>query len=159
MAECKIFIHGLESSDKGTKAVFFREKFPDMIIPHFVGSLKERMIRLNGILSEEQGILLVGSSFGGLMASIFAMENESRVEKLILLAPAINMFPFAGYENRKISIPVHIYHGLQDDVIPLDAVKTASERIFRQFSFQEVDDDHFLHQTFMKMDWDRLLSS
>jgi len=101
---------------------------------------------------------MVGSSFGGLMASIFAMENGSRVERLILLAPAINMFPFTEHENKRITLPVQIYHGLQDEVIPLEAVKTAAERMFRQFSFHAVDDDHFLHHTFMKMDWDYLLT-
>jgi len=129
-----------------------------MIIPHFVGSLQERMRQLNSTLSEEERIVLVGSSFGGLMASIFAMENESRVEKVILLAPAINMFPFTEYENQKITLPVQIYHGLQDEVIPLKAVKSAAERMFPQFSFHSVDDDHFLHHTFMKMDWDCLLA-
>ena len=129
-----------------------------MIVPHFVGPLNERMLQLNRTLSEEERIFLIGSSFGGLMASIFAMENESRVEKLILLAPAINMFPFTEYENKKITLPIQIYHGLQDEVIPLEAVKSAAERMFRQFSFHSVDDDHFLHHTFMKMDWDCLLT-
>ncbi|NNG06539.1 MAG: hypothetical protein HKM90_02305, partial [Desulfobacteraceae bacterium] len=47
----KIFIHGLESSNQGTKGVFFKKKFPDMIIPNFPGSLQERMEKLNEILS------------------------------------------------------------------------------------------------------------
>ena len=84
----KIFIHGLESSNKGTKSVFFKERFPEMIIPHFTGDLQERMGNLDEILEDKSGIRLVGSSFGGLMAAIFAMENEPRVDKLILLAPA-----------------------------------------------------------------------
>ena len=129
-----------------------------MIIPHFVGSLKERMLQLNRTLSGEKRIVLVGSSFGGLMASIFTMENESKVEKLILLAPAINMFPFDEYENKKINRPVQIFHGLKDEVIPFEEVKSVAERMFRQFSFHSVDDDHFLHHTFMKMDWDCLLT-
>ena len=45
----RIFIHGLESSNKGTKAVFFREKYPDMIIPTFTGNLPERMEKLPSI--------------------------------------------------------------------------------------------------------------
>ncbi|MEE9612091.1 MAG: YqiA/YcfP family alpha/beta fold hydrolase, partial [Desulfatiglandales bacterium] len=101
----KIFIHGLESSNKGTKSVFFKQKFPDMIIPHFTGDLQERMGRLNEMLEGESGIRLVGSSFGGLMATIFAMENGPRVDKMILLAPAINLMESTHYHEKKISLP------------------------------------------------------
>ncbi|MBW2205163.1 MAG: hypothetical protein JRF52_14135 [Deltaproteobacteria bacterium] len=72
----RIFIHGLESSNKGTKAVFFREKYPHMIIPTFTGNLPERMEKLNRILSDKSDIRIVGSSFGGLMAALFAMERR-----------------------------------------------------------------------------------
>ena len=68
-----IFLHGLESSNMGTKSVFFRERFPDMLLPNFDGSLEKRMKRLYGILRGKSEILFVGSSFGGLMASVFAM--------------------------------------------------------------------------------------
>ncbi len=82
-----IFIHGLESSNKGTKSVFFREKFPAMIIPTFVGDLPERLSKLDSILSGKSEIRIVGSSFGGLMGVLFAMADESRVKHLTLLAP------------------------------------------------------------------------
>jgi pimeloyl-ACP methyl ester carboxylesterase len=99
----------------------------------------------------------VGSSFGGLMATVFAMENENRVDQLILLAPAINLLWFTPYAIRPISIPVWIYHGKGDEVIPLQAVKNIAEKYFSDLSFQKVDDDHFLHNTFKIIDWDRLL--
>ena len=154
----KIFIHGLESSNKGTKSVFFKQKFPDMIIPHFTGDLQERMAMLNVILEEQSGIRLVGSSFGGLMATIFAMENESRVDKMILLAPAINLMASTQYLEKKISIPAWIYHGKNDEVIPLQDVASVAKRAFPNLSFHSVDDDHFLHKTFKNIDWDRLLA-
>lgn len=154
----KIFIHGLESSNKGTKSVFFKQKFPDMIIPHFTGDLQERMAMLNEILEEQSGIKLVGSSFGGLMATIFAMENEPRVDKMILLAPAINLMESTHYLEKKISIPARIYHGKNDEVIPLQDVESVAKRAFLNLSFHSVDDDHFLHRTFKNIDWDRLLA-
>ena len=154
----KIFIHGLESSNKGTKSVFFKEKFPDMTIPHFTGDLEERMGKLNKILEEKSGIRLVGSSFGGLMATIFAMENEPRVDKIILMAPAINLMEFTHYQEKKISVPVWIYHGKNDDVIPLKEMEPIAKESFQNLSFNVVDDDHFLHKTFKNIDWGKFLS-
>ena len=154
----RIFLHGLESSNQGTKSVFFRERYPDMIIPHFKGSLQERMEELGRVLSDQSAIVLVGSSFGGLMGAIFAMENESRVGRLVLLAPAINLLEATDYEQKRISVPVSLYHGRDDDVIPLKAVQEVAAKVFADLSFQVVDDDHFLHKTFKTIDWDSLLS-
>ena len=153
----KLFIHGLESSNQGTKSIFFREKFPDMIIRTFKGDLRERMEKLEEILSGKSDIRLVGSSFGGLMASLFAIENEPRVAKMILLAPAINLLEFAP--NRKqISIPVRIYHGSDDQVIPLAEIEPIARETFLNLSFHMVDDDHYLHKTFKTIDWEGLLA-
>jgi predicted esterase len=154
----RIFIHGLESSNKGTKAVFFREKYPDMIIPTFTGNLPERMEKLNRILSDKSDIRIAGSSFGGLMASLFAMENGSQVKRIILLAPAINMIGFAPGKKGKVSVPVRIYHGRDDEVISLTDIDTVAKETFTDLSFNIVDDDHFLHKTFKTLDWDTLLA-
>lgn len=154
----KIFIHGLDSSNQGTKSVFFRERYPDMMIPNFTGDLPERMAALEDVLSDSSGIRFVGSSFGGLMASIFAMQHELRVDRMILLAPAINRISEAPYVKRKISIPVHIYHGTHDEVIPPKEVEREAKDLFQHLTFHIVDDDHFLHRTFRAIDWDGLLS-
>lgn len=155
---CRIFIHGLESSNKGTKSVFFREKFPSMIIPTFVGTLPERLSKLDGVLSGKSDIRIVGSSFGGLMGALFAMENENRVKNLILLAPAIHMIQHAPVKPRKISIPVSIYHGTEDQVIPLEDVENVTGDYFTNLKFHKVQDDHFLHRTFKTLDWETLLA-
>ena len=153
----RIFIHGLDSSNQGTKAIFFRERFPDMVIPNFDGSLENRMENLEDILSEGSGISIVGSSFGGLMATIFAMKFEARVDRLILLAPAINMIRHTTYEVREISTPVHIYHGVNDAVIPLADVDREAKSIFHNLTLNIVEDDHLLHKTFKGIDWKTLL--
>ena len=154
----RIYIHGLESSNKGTKAVFFREKYPHMIIPTFTGNLPERMVKLNRILFNKSDIRIVGSSFGGLMAALFAMENGSQVKRMILLAPAINMIGLAPQKQEKISVPVCIYHGRDDEVISLTDISPVAKEIFTDLSFNIVDDDHFLHKTFKTLDWDVLLA-
>jgi len=154
----KIFLHGLEGSTQGTKAVYFREKYPDMILEDFMGDLDQRMKKLENVLSDRQDICIVGSSFGGLMATLYALEHASRVAKMILLAPAINVLDRTSYEGRHISVPVWIYHGRSDEVIPLDEVASRARELFTHLSFHTVDDDHFLHKTFKGMDWDTLLS-
>jgi pimeloyl-ACP methyl ester carboxylesterase len=153
---CRMFIHGLESSNKGTKALFFLEKYPDMLIPHFTGPLHTRMEKLGAILLDQTDITLVGSSFGGLMASIFALDNKARVKRLILLAPALNLMA-SSYRKRKTLVPVWIYHGTQDAVIDLKEVQKVAENIFENLQLHVVEDDHFLHKTFQTMPWDRLL--
>jgi pimeloyl-ACP methyl ester carboxylesterase len=157
-SDCRIFIHGLESSNKGTKSVFFREKFPHMILPTFVGTLPERLSKLDDVLSEKSDIRIVGSSFGGLMGALFTMENESRVKNLILLAPAIHMIRHAPVKTRRISIPVSIYHGTEDQVIPLIDVEDVAGIFFTNLTFHKVQDDHFLHRTFKIIDWETLLA-
>jgi pimeloyl-ACP methyl ester carboxylesterase len=153
----RIFLHGLESSNQGTKAVFFRKRYPDMLTPNFSGPLDERIESLEQILAGQTGIRLVGSSFGGLMAALYAMQNELVVERVILLAPAINLLPSTPYPERKVSVPAWIYHGRNDEVIPIGDVQVAADRIFRRLTFHVVDDDHYLHNTFKTIDWDTLL--
>ena len=78
----RIFLHGLESSNQGTKSIFFRDLCQDILLPNFRGSLQERVKKLENVLFGKSGIKIVGSSFGGLMASIYAMQNEQSLEKL-----------------------------------------------------------------------------
>ena len=154
----RIFIHGLESSSRGTKAVFFRDRFPGMLTPTFTGNLPQRMEKLDRILSGMSGIRMVGSSFGGLMATLFAMDNGERVKRVVLLAPALNLMELVPGKQKRISVPVEIYHGRNDEVIPLGEMRPVAEEIFAHLSFNVVDDDHFLHRTFKTLDWDTLLA-
>ena len=158
MKPTRVFIHGLESSGNGTKGVFFRERYPDMIIEDFFGSFPQRMEKLEGLLENENNLILVGSSYGGLMAAVYACLHEDRVAKLVLLAPAINLAPFEFHCNTILHMPVAIVHGLQDDVVPLPDVRAIAERSFVNLDFRTVDDDHPLSATFPLLDWDAFLS-
>jgi len=92
------------------------------------------------------------------MASLFAMEHPSRVERMVLLAPALNLIQLVSGERREVPVPVKIYHGSNDEVIPMAEVRPVAEEIFTDLSFNVVDDDHFLHRTFKTLDWDTLLA-
>jgi pimeloyl-ACP methyl ester carboxylesterase len=157
MIPTKVFIHGLESSGQGTKGMFFRENFPDMIIDDFFGPFMERMDKLYHLLLKKTDLILVGSSYGGLMAAVYTLNNEMKVRKLILLAPALNLEEFKPYLNKKSHVPVKIYHGRRDDVVPPESVHDTARKVFIDLQYHLVEDDHSLHDTFTSMNWDRLL--
>ncbi len=150
-----IFIHGLESSGKGFKGRFFKSIFPEILTPDFTGDFAERMKKLETILKNKENLILIGSSFGGLMATKFTCENEKRVKKLILLAPALNYKKILN--NCKINIPVFIFHGKNDEVIDIITIKNIAKNIFNNLHFYEVDDNHLLHETIKKIDWKKLI--
>jgi pimeloyl-ACP methyl ester carboxylesterase len=153
----RVFVHGLESSSQGMKGVFFRSRYPDMIIEDYVGTFKERMNKLNNILFHKKNLILVGSSYGGLMATVYAGHYEEKIQKLILLAPALNIDEFKPYLTKKLTLPVILYHGKNDDVVPPAAVWEIARAVFANLRYHLVDDDHSLHNTFSAMDWDSLL--
>ena len=154
-----VFIHGLESTSQGNKAQHFRKLFPEMIIEDYAGDFETRMRKLKRVLKGKDNLILVGSSFGGLMAARFALDDEPRVKKLILLAPALILEGFENAVNQKLQLPVIIYHGIRDDVVDPYAVKKIAEKTFDHLEHHLVDDDHPLNSVFPQLDWPKLLCS
>jgi pimeloyl-ACP methyl ester carboxylesterase len=152
-----VFIHGLDSSSRGTKGTFFRERVPRMLMSDFTGLLEERMARLEEDLAGKNNLILVGSSYGGLMAALYACENEARIRRLILLAPALGHGDFSACERNPLGLPVILYHGRHDTVVPPEATRRIAERLFRNLESHLVDDDHNLHLVFPKLDWNVML--
>ncbi len=153
----RVFVHGLEGSSQGNKSRFFRKRYPDMIIEDYTGSLEERMDKLRRILAGKEDLVLVGSSYGGLMAAMYVCDNEPAIKRLILLAPALDLDEFRPYLNREIAVPVVLYHGSRDNVVPPGPVREIAARVFTNLSHHSVDDDHPLSETFPSFDWDGLL--
>lgn len=158
MQKTLVFIHGLESTAQGTKGQYFSKNFPDMIVEDYTGDLGERMKKLNQILAARSNLIIVGSSYGGLMAVQYAMANEEKVKKLILLAPAINLPEFHFAAGQTINIPVILYHGTDDDVVDPYRVRNIASRIFTRLEHHFMQDDHPLHKTFASLDWMKLLA-
>ena len=157
MKNTLVFIHGLESTAQGTKGQFFRQFFPKMIIEDYTGDFATRMRKLNGLLSGRNDLILVGSSYGGLMATQYAIDNENKVKKMILLAPALNLPEFKPPVHAKLSLPTIIYHGTDDDVVDPYIVKEIALKYFSNLEHHLVNDDHPLHKTFPVLDWKNLL--
>jgi len=152
-----IYLHGLESDSNSGKARTFREWFPGMVTPDFKGLFEERMIQLQPILADKDDWMIIGSSFGGLVGASFTCDHPTRIRKLILLAPALMLDPFASRAPNPVSVPTTIIHGMQDTVVPLEPVREIAQKHFTNLSFIVVDDDHRLHKTIHELDWKKIL--
>ena len=154
-----IYLHGLESTSNSGKARLFREWFPGMLTPNFTSSFDERMSQLGPIISDKINWTIIGSSFGGLMGAAFAIDHPTQVRKLILLAPALMLDPFASRSDlQPVSVPTIIIHGTLDTVVPLEPVRIIAKKFFTELTYYIVDDDHRLHKTVNEMDWKAILA-
>lgn len=169
-----IYLHGLESDSNSGKARQFHEWFPGTVTPDFTGSFEERMSQLQPILEPSRKLVLseaknhslrdapqwtiIGSSFGGLMGTVYTCKNPTRVRRLILLAPALLREPFGSYlDLQPVSVPVTVIHGTRDDVVPLEPAREVAQTLFTNLHYIVVDDDHRLHKTLHELDWKKIL--
>jgi pimeloyl-ACP methyl ester carboxylesterase len=166
MNDSCIFIHGLKSSGHGFKGNFFRAHIPGIKTPDFKPYkpsltnskiLKLRMDQLYSILSEQDRWRIIGSSFGGLMGSLYTLKNPKKVKRLILLAPMLAVPELSPSKFNIIDIPVVVYHGKNDNVISIEPTKERAESLFSNLTYNVVDDDHMLHPTTESIDWTELL--
>ncbi|MDD2465334.1 MAG: alpha/beta fold hydrolase [Desulfobulbus sp.] len=152
-----IFLHGLDSSIQGTKARWFRLHFPQVQMQNYAGELSQRLTQLEQQVAGMENLILVGSSFGGLMATCFAIRHPEQCRRLVLLAPALN---FAEYRppTEKIIVPTLLVMGRHDTVCPPDLVQPQAEATFSILEVRLEDDDHMLHTSFPAFDWSTLLT-
>ena len=101
------YLHGFASSARSTKASYLAERFrergltlrcPDFNLPDFSTLTLTRMLgQLEGLMASEDGpATLIGSSLGGALAVLAAASFGTRVDRLVLLAPAV-MFARPGH--------------------------------------------------------------
>jgi pimeloyl-ACP methyl ester carboxylesterase len=152
-----IYLHGQQSSSQSPKAVLLRQLYPGAVTPDFTGSLEKRMSQLYPILGGQRDWIIVGSSLGGLMGALFTCQHPEQVKKLILLAPALSLPQFARHLPDPTSVPTIIIHGRQDQIVPPEPVRALAEKVFMNFTYQLVDDNHRLHETTQNLDWQGLL--
>src|SRR3954466_3331483 len=108
-AAVKVFyLHGFASSAQSSKAAFFRERLnarqvavitPDFNQPDFTSLTMTRMLdQLGRELSaaNDGSIALIGSSLGGTLAILAAARFGARIDRLVLMAPAV-MFAKPGH--------------------------------------------------------------
>jgi pimeloyl-ACP methyl ester carboxylesterase len=103
------YLHGFASSPSSTKVAYFTERFadfgvevrcPDLNAPDFRTMTLTRMLDQLGAALPDGGdappATVIGSSLGGTLAVLAAARYPKRIERLVLLAPAV-MFAKPGH--------------------------------------------------------------
>lgn len=149
------FIHGLESSPAGPKAVYLRARFTAHVpametkqvdVPTFRRCVEQQLQELQFLPD-----VLVGSSFGGAVAVELLRLGVWRGPTLLLAQAALlarRRAPELGPED-EVALPagvrVTLVHGLGDDVVPPEdsrrLARTGTPGLVR---LVEVDDGHRL---------------
>ncbi|MFW9988107.1 MAG: alpha/beta hydrolase [Candidatus Odinarchaeota archaeon] len=163
-----IFIHGLISSGNGFKGQLLRKTLPGCLTPNFTPYssdkplsilFKERMEQLISIIKEKIKWIIIGSSFGGLMATLFTLENPKMISKLILLAPYLSTPLLDPKLYSPVDVPVEIFHGNNDNVVPVEQSQKVAEKVFTNLIYNRVDDDHTLKKTVKALKWKNIIKN
>ena len=95
-----IYLHGFASGPSSTKSIFFSRKIeelgmvidvPDLNLPTFESmTLSSQLEFVEQSLRGKTNVLVIGSSMGGLIASLAAAKNDN-IKGLILLAPGFGL--------------------------------------------------------------------
>ena len=152
-----LFLHGLDSSIQGTKAQWFGRHFPRVRLQNYAGDLDERLAQLEEQVAGLDRLILVGSSFGGLMAACFALRSPERCRRLVLLAPALNFVDFHP-PAAPIAVPTLVVTGAHDTVCPPALILPLARASFPDLTVRLEVDDHMRHRTFPSLDWPQLLT-
>jgi hypothetical protein len=146
------YLHGFASSPRSTKVGYFSERLrergvelhcPDFNEPAFETLTISRMLEqlgaeLRGL--ENGSVALIGSSLGGTLAILAAAAFPAKIDRLVLLAPAV-MFAKPGHH---LLPPERIDEWRRRDALPFFHYAFNEERDLR-FAFYE---DSLRHDPF-----------
>ena len=137
-----LFIHGLESSPKGTKAVYLDKEFEALTPAINTGDFAACMAQQTAAIETFCPDVVVGSSFGGLVAVQLLASGAWRGPTLLLAQASFRLDPDASLPE---GVPVLLVHGTRDEVIPVEHSRrlatTGTPKLVR---YVEVDDTHRL---------------
>jgi pimeloyl-ACP methyl ester carboxylesterase len=144
-----VYAHGLFGHPDGTKASTLRDAGFDIISPDFrEKNLLERVAILESVTENRDDIVVIGSSYGGLTATIVVSRHPHRFKGAVLCAPALNVQEAPAPHPETLCIPPHIpciiLHGIQDDVVPIGVSRALAARSGPHVHLKELNDGHRL---------------
>jgi predicted esterase len=136
------FVHGLESSPQGKKALLLAQHFeartPAMDTTDFEGCVQLQA----RVLEEFRPDLLIGSSFGGAVV-VSLLERGLWRGRTLLLAQASRMF--LAQPRLPPNFRITLLHGIEDEIVDVaDSRALAATGTPGYVELIEVDDDHQL---------------
>ncbi len=141
------FFHGLESGPVGTKSTRLDEHF-EVVSPDFRDmDIWERLEKAEELTEDADDLVVVGSSYGGLLAALLYSRHPQRFRGYVLMAPALYLE--AADEIERMPPDAVVIHGVHDEVVPIDTVRDVCARF--GVEIEEVDDNHRLHASLDRM--------
>lgn len=146
-----VYLHGFASSARSTKATFLAEKLaakgiemsvPDLNQPDFSTLTVTRMLKQAGDAIDAAGepVALIGSSLGGFVAVQAAVEHAARVQRIVLLAPALDFdgnrlseLGDRGLDEWKSSNRLDVFHYAYGRMMPVQYELYADARRYNAF--------------------------
>lgn len=141
MAPQVFFFHGLESAPHGRKFHALAEHF-DVESPDFQGMhIDERLEKALALTEGMSDLVVVGSSYGGLLAALLYLEVPERFFGYVLAAPALML------ADELSAMPEHaaVIHGVHDEIVAIGPVRAICAE--HGVDFIEVDDEHRLAES------------
>lgn len=138
------FFHGLESGPHGRKYHRLAEDF-EVNSPDFQKmDIWERLEKAEKETRGLENIIVVGSSFGGLLAALLYDRHPERFLGYVLMAPALHREEVRK-EVEAMPPNAVVIHGRQDNVVPIEPVRDFCAD--RGVTITEVDDGHRLQNS------------
>jgi pimeloyl-ACP methyl ester carboxylesterase len=146
------YLHGFASSARSTKGSFFAAKLaphqitleqPDLNEPDFSTLTVTRMIaQVSAAIDGSEGpVALIGSSLGGFVGVQAALQRPDRVERLVLLAPALDFggngmrqIGGVGLEHWRTTGSLNVFHYGYGRMIPVHYELYADARRYDSFN-------------------------
>ncbi len=165
------YIHGYQSSPNGEKAALLKATLHAIPIAYREGAPEELVIseclsRISEAITNDQQVILIGSSLGGFLAASTAL-THSTVKQLILLNPAIippeiDLDTIEGMPVRilqemrdprlfqqKIKATITILRGTLDDIVPDEWILTFAQA--QNVTIRLYNDDHRFSKNISKL--------
>lgn len=138
-----LFFHGKESGPFGGK---YRALSEEWVVdsPDFQDmDIWERLEFIEDYTFGMENLVVVGSSYGGLLATMLFARHPERFRGYVLAAPAL----YEAHEDAmevidKVPDLARVIHGTHDDIVPIESVRSFCERF--GVDMVEVEDGHRL---------------